>query len=248
MPADRHLDWPGCFNVRDLGGLAAAGGRETLRGAVVRADSLERLSDAGWAALSEHGVRTVIDLRNDAERGRDHARRPAELETIHLPLNPDRYRQLEPVPERGLEFRTPLYYRAHLQRYPELSVAVLRAIAGAAPGGVAFHCVAGRDRSGQTAMVVLALAGVEPAQIADDYALTRERLGPAFAANGMDDEGPVIDAFLAERGTSATEIIVATLSGLDVETQLRAGGLTDEDLEALRERLLGTVSSRPRRS
>jgi protein-tyrosine phosphatase len=238
MSAERHLDWPGCFNVRDLGGLPTAGGRETRRGAVVRADSLERLTEAGWAALLEHGVRTIVDLRNDSERGEDHARRPDEIDTINLPLNPDRYRQLKPVPQRGPEFRTPLYYRAHLQRFPELSAAVLSAIAQARPGGVAFHCVAGRDRSGQTAMVVLALAGVAGEQIAEDYALTRDRLSPAFATLGMEDEGPVIDAFLTERGTTASEIILATLSSLDVETQLRAGGLTEDDLQALRARLL----------
>jgi protein-tyrosine phosphatase len=243
VPVERHLDWPGCFNVRDLGGLPAAGGRETRRGAAVRADSLERLTDEGWAALLEHGVRTVIDLRNEVERGPDRARRPGELETIHLPLNPDRYRRLAPVPERGLEFRTPLYYRAHLQRFPELSAVVLGAIANAAPGGVAFHCVAGRDRSGQAAMLILALAGVDSAQIAADYELSRNRLGPAFADVGLKDEGPVIDAFLAERGTSAAELITTTLACLDVETLLRAGGLGDEDLAALRERLLAPAAS-----
>jgi len=238
VSTERHLDWPGCFNVRDLGGLPVAGGRETRRGAVVRGGSLERLTEEGWDALLEHGVRTVIDLRNDTERGEDRAPRPTEIETINLPLNPDRYRQLKPVPERGPEFRTPLYYRAHLQRFPELSAAVLSAIARARPGGVAFHCVAGRDRSGQTAMVVLALAGVGAEEIAEDYGLTRDRLSPAFAELGMEDEGPVIEAFLAERGTTAAEIIMATLSSVDVEAQLRLGGLTDEDLQALRARVL----------
>ncbi len=238
MPNERNLDWAGCFNVRDLGGLPAAGGRETLRGSIVRADSLERLTDAGWAALLEHGVRTVVDLRNDAERGQDHSPRPAEIQTVNLPLNPDRHGRLPPVAERGLEFRTPLYYRAHLQRFPELTAAVLSAIAQAPPGGVAFHCVAGRDRSGLTAMALLALAGVEPQQIAEDYAISRERLAPAFAALGREDEGLAIDAFLQERGTSATEIILATLASLDVEAQLRSGGLGQRDLEVLRERLL----------
>jgi protein-tyrosine phosphatase len=30
------LDWEGCYNVRDLGGLRTADGRETRWGAVVR--------------------------------------------------------------------------------------------------------------------------------------------------------------------------------------------------------------------
>ncbi len=55
-PPDRHLDWDGCFNVRDLGGLPAAGGGVTRWGAAVRADALDELTDAGWAALGELGA------------------------------------------------------------------------------------------------------------------------------------------------------------------------------------------------
>ena len=67
MTPHRHLDWNGCFNVRDLGGLPAADGRLTRWGAVVRADAVDRLTESGWAALQAHGIRTVIDLRNDSE-------------------------------------------------------------------------------------------------------------------------------------------------------------------------------------
>jgi hypothetical protein len=34
----------------------------------VRADSVSQLSEAGWRALVDHGIRTVIDLRGDHER------------------------------------------------------------------------------------------------------------------------------------------------------------------------------------
>src|SRR3954464_11870768 len=77
----RHLDWEGCFNVRDLGGLATGDGRETRRGAVARADALDRLTARGWTALVEHGVRTVVDLRNDSEIGSDTAARPGVVTT-----------------------------------------------------------------------------------------------------------------------------------------------------------------------
>jgi protein-tyrosine phosphatase len=48
----RHLDWDGCFNARDLGGLATVDGGQTRRGAVVRADAVDGLSASGWAALA----------------------------------------------------------------------------------------------------------------------------------------------------------------------------------------------------
>lgn len=85
--AERHLEWEGCFNVRDLGGLPTVGGSKTRWGAAVRADALDDLTAAGWEALLTHGVRTVIDLRNADERGRDAAPRPAGVATIHLPLD-----------------------------------------------------------------------------------------------------------------------------------------------------------------
>jgi len=68
VTAQRHLDWEGCLNVRDLGGLPAAGGRVTRWGAVVRSGDPARLTPAGWAALRGHGIRTIVDLRNDDER------------------------------------------------------------------------------------------------------------------------------------------------------------------------------------
>jgi protein tyrosine/serine phosphatase len=239
-PAQRHLDWPGCFNVRDLGGLPAAGGSLTVRGALVRADSLNRLTDEGWQALLDHGVRTVVDLRtaDERERGGDVASRPAEVTTVHVALDDSADPGISSAWERGPQFATPLYYRAHLQRKPQLSAAVLARIAAADPGGVAFHCVAGRDRSGQVAMVALALLGVPEREIAADYTLSAERLPRLFAAAGIQDQGPQIEAFLAERGTSAGEIIAATLSSLDIEALMRQGGLGERELAALRARLL----------
>ena len=71
----RDVDWEGCLNARDLGGLPAAGGRRTRWGAVVRADAPDHLTAAGWAAVRAHGVRTVVDLRNEDELGA--RRRPA---------------------------------------------------------------------------------------------------------------------------------------------------------------------------
>ena len=80
----RHLDWEGCFNVRDLGGLRTAfssGGRLTRRRCVVRSDAIGRLTAAGRSALHDYGVRTVVDLRNDGEGPDDVASRPAGLAT-----------------------------------------------------------------------------------------------------------------------------------------------------------------------
>ena len=37
----------------------------------MRADSVRQLTDEGWEALVDYGVRTVVDLRGDQEREED---------------------------------------------------------------------------------------------------------------------------------------------------------------------------------
>jgi len=241
-PAARHLDWEGCFNVRDLGGLPAAGGARIARGALVRADSLSRLTAAGWQALLDHGVRTVIDLRNPREREEapDIAQRPAELETVHAALDGVEDRGFWQSIEATPEFGTPIYYRAHLMRKPELAAGAVKAIAHAAPGGVAFHCVGGRDRTGELAMVALALAGVAAEEIAADYELSAERQAGLWAALGQPDPAPELAAYLAQRCTTAGAVIETTLASLDLEATLAAGGLSAGDVQALRTRVLAS--------
>lgn len=236
--ADRLLDWEGCFNVRDLGGLPAGDGQETRRGRVVRADALDGLTAAGWAALTGHGVRTVIDLRNDDEIGQDAVPRPESVTTVHLPLDASEDREFWDVWDSGPQFGTPLYYRPHLERFPERTAAVVSAVTSAGPGGVAFHCVGGRDRAGQVTMVLLALVGVAPEEIAADYALSAERLQARYASRGEEDQGPMFEQFLATRGTTALELITSTLVEMDLEKLLLDAGLSHEDLAAIRRRLL----------
>jgi hypothetical protein len=234
----RDLDWDGCYNVRDLGGIETLDGARIRWGAAVRADSLHKLSSDGWAALVQHGVRTVIDLRNDFECAPDVAARPQEVITVHVALDGFEDREFWDPIVAGPQFGTPIYYRSHLERMPERSAAVLGAFARARPGGVAFHCVGGRDRSGQITILLLALAGVGADAIIADYELSDERLAPMWRANGGPDEAAVNARFLAEQGTSAGELIASLLHSLEIERTLSAAGLTDGDVRALRARLL----------
>lgn len=236
--ADRQLDWDGCCNVRDLGGLAVAGGGEIRWGAVVRADALDRLTAAGWSALWAHGVRTVVDLRNDDERGSDVAPRPPDLTTMALPLDGIEDRAFWDYWAGGPQYGTPLYYRPFLDRFPQRTAGVIAAIAHAEPGGVAVHCGIGRDRTGLVSVLLFALAGVGAEDIAIDYELSAGRLAPLLARLGQEVEAAEVEAFLTREGTSTRELITSMLDSLDVEAYLRSAGLSDDDLAAVRARLV----------
>jgi hypothetical protein len=71
--------------------------------------------------------------------------RPESIETVNIPLDVTEDREFWNVWETGPQFATPLYYRPHLERFPERNAEVVRAIALAQPGGVVFHCQGGRD-------------------------------------------------------------------------------------------------------
>jgi protein-tyrosine phosphatase len=234
----RHLDWDGCFNARDLGGLRTVGDRRTRRGAIVRSDAVDRLTAAGWDSLVAHGIKTVIDLRNDDERREDVAPRPPRVTTVRSPLDAIEERDFWHAWDDGPQFGTPLYYRPHLARFPGRSADVIRAIARADDGGVLFHCQGGRDRSGLISMLVLLLAGVAHETIADDYALSELRLKAAYAARGEPDQGPMLAAYLAELDTTAHAVMLDTMRGFDVEAHLGPAGLGAEDVAALRARFV----------
>ena len=75
--ADRSLHLASAPNFRDLGGYRTADGRWVRMGLLYRSDQLDKLSDADQAKLSRLGIRTVVDLRTDAERAGGPDRLPA---------------------------------------------------------------------------------------------------------------------------------------------------------------------------
>jgi protein-tyrosine phosphatase len=175
--------------------------------------------------LRAYGIRTIVDLRNADELAS--LERPPGLETLHLPLDGQEDADFWAEWGSGPEFGTPLYYGPHLDRFPDRNARVIEAIARAEPGGVLFHCVGGRDRTGQITMLLLSLAGVEPKEIAADYCLS--------PGDG--------DDFLVSRGTSSTEVVLSVLADLDAEEYLRGAGVAETDLVAVRERLLGSTDA-----
>ena len=225
MASNRKLNWEGCNNVRDLGGLRTRDGRLTRRGAVVRSDSPGRLTEAGWAALYAHGIRTIITLRTlgMTEDELDFTSPYSDIATVQAPIEDITDKEFLKNWAASDLWCTPLYYEDALRRWPERHAATLSAVAQAQPGGVLFHCIRGHDRTGIIALLLLALADVTPDEIIADYELSVD---------------PIRDELLIKRQTSSRDVILDTLAKLDIESYLLSGGMSEPDLKALRERLL----------
>jgi protein-tyrosine phosphatase len=235
----RHLEWDGCYNVRDLGGLPTNDGRTTRRGALVRADAPSGLTEAGWRAARDHGVTTIVDLMETHERRPDAAARPAGLTEIHVPIDgTDDEDFWAPLRANG-HWGTVLYYSPFLERFPDRIAAAVRAFADAPAGGVLLHCGRGRDRTGLVSMVLLSLAGVGVADIVDDYrASDNDRVVAVRAALGMHDDTTGIEAIYERAGTTSVDAIADVVGSLDPVSLLLRGGLTDADMDRARRRLV----------
>jgi hypothetical protein len=180
----RALMWEGCLNIRDLGGLPTADGETTRRGAVVRADSVRQLSDAGWAALVGYGIGRIVDLRWHSELEADP---PSELsvETVHVPLFPephsDHWAEIDSLDEAipdAVAAKGAVYLEC-LERFSSSFVTAIAAIAETPSGGALVHCMGGKDRTGLVSALLLRLAGVSIEDIAEDYELSAENLRAA---------------------------------------------------------------------
>ncbi|MFE6056905.1 tyrosine-protein phosphatase [Kitasatospora sp. NPDC056446] len=232
---DRTLVWDGCLNVRDLGGLPTASGRLTARRVIVRADNLDRLTAEGWDALLDHGVRTVVDLR-DTEEYKPLLPLPDGVDLVRVPL--DELAGPAWWEAHGRLDGTPLALRPYLDHCPHAAAALIAAVAGARPGGVVVHCGAGRDRTGLAALLLLALAGVDRAAITEDYLLSGPNVRPLYGMLGLPDPYHRIDAVLAEAGTTAEAALTAALDGFDPAGYLLAAGVAPDRIAAVRARLL----------
>ncbi len=227
----RHIPLGRMYNLRDLGGYPVPGGGETAWERLLRGDNPEHLTEEDLRWLLDRDITTVVDLRSEAEAGRkpDQLAGVPDFHYVVCPLlEADRMPNLEDDVGAG-------YFRV-LEGTDRVARA-LRTIA-AAPGGVLFHCTAGKDRTGLMAALLLGLVGAVRTDLLADYQVSETYL--ADAIRQIREKVPDLSAFA---GASKAEYLSDCLDLLEekygsVPDYLRAVGLTEEELTALRGKLL----------
>jgi protein-tyrosine phosphatase len=243
----RLLEWEGCLNARDLGGYATQDGRQTRWGTVVRSDSPAALTEAGRAALASYGVRAIIDLRLPAELADDPNpfAEPGDHGIAYTNVS---------IIDPGAGFPPNTItlaenYLWSLERFRDLVAKAVEAVAQAPEGAVLIHCAAGKDRTGLISALLLGLVDVPTETIAADYAMTAELLASRereWLESGPPEEREAREAMSARYAPTA-EVMLEVLERLTerfggVEPYLLEAGVRREDLERLRERLVGPAA------
>ncbi|MGW8138538.1 tyrosine-protein phosphatase [Sphingomonas zeae] len=180
----RVLPLQGGHNFRDLGGYRTADGRTVKWGLLYRSGEMHDLTRADYAYLQKLGIRTVCDFRDTRERATEPTLWPAghspkvlsddyalDMSSLRLPGDPAGWTHDQVVTAMTATYPKLLdQFRGQYRRmFAEL-------LAGDVP--LAFHCTAGKDRTGVAAALLLTALGVPRATIIDDYLLSNQHMAP----------------------------------------------------------------------
>ena len=258
---------PGTSNARDLGGLPLSGGGTVREGVLLRSDALTGLSDGGLALLEGVGTVIDLRTPAEREGAPDRLPEGHAVSVLERPLLEGAIAQLAPQgaalkEQMGEDGPSPELLEALRARIPalgDLYVTMLehgaetfadcaRAVAEPADqgrAGVLIHCTAGKDRTGIAVALLLEAAGVEREAVVADYTRSGDELAGPWAERmleGVRAAGiPVLPEIEQLAVTTPAAAIEAALAEVDARggaaAYLRSGGLSEQELERLRERL-----------
>jgi protein-tyrosine phosphatase len=255
------------LNFRDLGGFSVGPGREFRRGVVFRTQALTGLSLEAVAELRDLGITHAVDLRMEHERTSLPVILPPSMTVVIADVMAQRADSA--VVEAGAatsagsgssvtEHSRPTSGRAMMAetyrdfiRLPSAQAAYaqfLRTVIEA-DGATAVYCAAGKDRTGWAAALLQTFAGVDPAVVSHEYVASNEHLVSRYAPRiqAERDSGGDVDALLALVDANP-DYLASALACLvddygDVDGYLIHGlGLSERDLELLRDRVTGPVN------
>jgi len=253
--AERVLPLEGGRNFRDLGGYRTVDGKQVRWGVLYRSGNPANLTAADFGYLARLGIRSVCDLRTNAERKsepnrwaqtqaiaywtRDYAVSSANLDSLVA----NEYTK----PEEVKASMADVYRKLPFDQAPGYREIFRQLATGDVP--LAFNCTAGKDRTGVGAALILSALGVPRETVLADYALSDKVVdyrkiysGEKLAALGPMAKLPVqsLDALFA----SDPEYLRATFAAIEgkygsVDVYLRRElGLDESQLEAIRRKLL----------
>jgi protein-tyrosine phosphatase len=173
------LSLNGTRNTRELGGYRTLHGSKTRTHAFLRSDSLSELTDTDIQTLLRYGVRCVVDMRSETELTASPSamKHVEDIYYYSVPI-------LDEIASKGYIGQMPdrmgKIYIELLSRNQKDFAIIMRIFARHNDCTVLFNCMAGKDRTGIIAMLLLLLAGVPHEVMIADYSVSETNMKELF--------------------------------------------------------------------
>lgn len=257
--ADRSLHLASAPNFRDAGGYRTTDGKWVRMGLLYRSDQLDRLSPADLDTLHAIGIKLVCDLRTDTERKQGMDKLPPGAEPLIADVaGPNSASSdLGKLLSKGGDAQALLGNGKAAQflidanrQFVEAESAkqayklVFERLADPAMLPAAFHCSAGKDRTGWAAAIFLSIMGISRDTIMQDYLLSNTYLANKNAKMLAALKGRIDPALLQPLFEVRPEYLQAAFDAVDkdygsMDRYVREGlGLSDATIQALRREFL----------
>lgn len=170
------------WNTRDLGGYNGANGRKVIHGKLFRTDEPASLSEKDRRALSDIPLVSLIDFRSIKEQQDKPDILPESIRRYYfLPISPGKLSDMKDarIDENLMirVYRELVTDKDAIAQYTEF----FRILQSDGTTPLAFHCAAGKDRTGVAAALVLYSLGVDEKTIMKDYLLSAGYIHEKYA-------------------------------------------------------------------
>jgi len=179
--AHRLLNFEGIHNFRDLGGYRTVDGRTVRWGLLYRTGTLAHASNSDLEELQQLGLHSLIDFRSAVEKTGEPSRlpEPRPFELVEIPtLDEGNAAMVGEIMQRiesgdfdGFDPHATMILgnqQFATQFTPQFS-RFMHTVLDANGAPVAWHCSAGKDRTGFAAAILLRVLGVPMATVMRDY-------------------------------------------------------------------------------
>ncbi len=262
---DRHVPLEAQPNFRDIGGYRTADGRRVKVGEVFRSGELPRLTDSDVQKLADLNITTVVNFLTEPEiKSRGEDRIPDGARYLKLPMEAGDMKRLAALASRARdtgdfselppEFNEEIH-RKLMDQGRDYYASLLREVARSESRPLVYHCSHGVHRTGTATAILLSALGVPWETVREDYLLSNVYRG----AENDKRVQQLKELYSKSSGTPLDEVDDTNirgfyiLQGAYIDASLdqavkdygsmegyvkEALGITDEELQTLREQLL----------
>ena len=190
--SERHLEFEGVINFRDMGGYRTSSGRTLRWGRLLRSGSLHYMTEADGAHLRALDVRSVLDLRRPDEIGYQGTGSHLDASVVYYALPVVPHKGSDQLNERYGKGISGARYRGYMEfagpDHDNYFVRAIELLATPSTYPTVFHCTAGKDRTGVIGAFVLDILGVDMETIEADYELSNLAREGLIAQTARDSE------------------------------------------------------------